>query len=183
MEQAMQPSIWKLNTSNQGKFVEFQRLFAAYGCTLVATHHDLPEIAADPVSVVVHKAGQLGERTLVEDTSLEVEGADVGINVRWLLTHLDEFIGRKALWRVLLAYCQNGQIHVYQGEVHGALVPPRGEKGFGFDPFFLPDGASHTLAENKFDQYNARALAVAALMQGKALAVRPFIEDWQGLWQ
>jgi len=175
--------LWKLNTSNQGKFLEFKALFADHGFALEATHIDLPEIIADPVTVVVHKASQIGENILVEDTSLEVEGADVGINVRWLLDHLEANVGKKAVWTVLLAYKKNDQIFVYEGVVDGTIVAPRGSSGFGFDPVFLPEGADKTLAEAKPDQYNARAKAVEALIKGNVLVVKPVMTSWNGPWQ
>lgn len=37
---------------------------------------------------------------------------------------------------------------VYRGEVHGVLVwPPRGDKGFGYDPVFQPEGHGITFGE------------------------------------
>ena len=37
---------------------------------------------------------------------------------------------------------------LFEGRVHGALVwPPRGEKGFGYDPMFQPDGHALTFGE------------------------------------
>ncbi len=36
----------------------------------------------------------------------------------------------------------------FRGEVEGTLVwPPRGEKGFGYDPIFLPDGHKRSFGE------------------------------------
>jgi XTP/dITP diphosphohydrolase len=36
----------------------------------------------------------------------------------------------------------------FEGRVHGVLVwPPRGDKGFGYDPMFLPDGYELTFGE------------------------------------
>lgn len=174
---------WKFNTSNAGKFAEFQRLFSEYGYTLSATHIDLNEIQADPISVVSQKATQIGENILIEDTSLDVEGAEVGINVRWLLDNLSSLTGRKALWTVLLAYRIDQTVFIYKGCVSGTIVEPRGDKGFGFDPVFLPDGASETLAEAKPNQYNARALAVKALAEENLFVMVPAIENWDGPWQ
>jgi XTP/dITP diphosphohydrolase len=174
---------WILNTSNQDKMREFKRLFAKYKVSLGALHADLKEIDADPLTVVVHKASQLEEGILVEDTSLDVEGAFLGVNIRWLLEHLHQCVGRKAEWRTLLAHQKNGLIYVYEGKVTGTIVQPRGEGGFGFDPFFLPDNAHCTLAESKPDDVNARAKAVAALIQDSYLAILPPIADWDGPWQ
>lgn len=175
--------IWKLNTSNQGKFEEFKRLFAQHGSQLETSHFDLAEIDADPVTVITHKASQVEEEVLVEDTSLEIENATVGIHVRWLLDHLPECVGRKALWTVLLAYRKADEINIYRGVVSGIIVLPRGEAGFGFDPVFLPEGARETLAQSKPDLYNARAKAVEALFKEDVWLKRAPLRDWKGPWQ
>lgn len=42
----------------------------------------------------------------------------------------------------------DGREAVYVGTVEGTLVwPPRGDKGFGFDPVFMPDGYDITFGE------------------------------------
>lgn len=183
VDKAKTQKSWKINTSNLGKLQEFQRLFAKYGITLLSTSIDLREIASDPLSVVAHKASQLAEFVLVEDSSLEIEGAAVGIHVRWLLDHLSEYIGHKAIWTVLLAYRQGDEVMIYKGEVQGKIVQARGEQGFGFDPVFLPTGSNLTLAESKPDQFNARALAVNALMKNEILTIVKTIDRWEGSWQ
>ena len=39
-------------------------------------------------------------------------------------------------------------LEMFRGEVHGRLVwPPRGDKGFGYDPMFVPDGHAVTFGE------------------------------------
>jgi XTP/dITP diphosphohydrolase len=177
------PMNWKLNTSNPGKFEEFKRLFASYGSNLETSHFDLEEIDADPIQVVAHKASQLGEGIIVEDTSLDIEGASVGINVRWLMDHLAEYAGHKAKWTVLLAIRQGNEVIIYKGSIAGTIVLPRGKTGFGFDPVFLPEGATMTLAESKPDDYNARTKAVEALINDVVFAKHPIIENWQGPWQ
>jgi XTP/dITP diphosphohydrolase len=179
----MTSSLWKLNTSNKGKFEEFKRLFSQHGSTLEASHIDLKEIDADPIKVVAHKASQLKDKTIVEDASLDIEGASVGVNVRWLLDHLSEYAGRKAKWTVLLAFRQNDQVYIYKGTILGTIVVPRGRDGFGFDPVFLPDGSTKTLAEFKPDQFNARAKAVEAMMKEELFTKHPIIENWDGPWQ
>lgn len=41
-----------------------------------------------------------------------------------------------------------GACQIFEGEVHGTLTfPPRGGKGFGYDPIFVADGMSQTFAE------------------------------------
>jgi XTP/dITP diphosphohydrolase len=42
----------------------------------------------------------------------------------------------------------DGHVEEFEGRVDGTLVwPPRGEKGFGYDPMFLPDGHARTFGE------------------------------------
>jgi XTP/dITP diphosphohydrolase len=42
----------------------------------------------------------------------------------------------------------DGHTEDFEARVDGALVwPPRGEKGFGYDPMFLPDGLDRTFGE------------------------------------
>ena len=42
----------------------------------------------------------------------------------------------------------DGHVEEFEGTVDGTLVwPPRGEKGFGYDPMFLPTGHSRTFGE------------------------------------
>lgn len=58
---------------------------------------------SDPLSVAIHKASQLGEYVISEDTSLDIEGEQVGINVKWMMKELPKFVGKRALWNVYLA--------------------------------------------------------------------------------
>ncbi|MCL4766759.1 MAG: RdgB/HAM1 family non-canonical purine NTP pyrophosphatase [Hyphomicrobiaceae bacterium] len=42
----------------------------------------------------------------------------------------------------------DGEAHIFEGKVFGRLVwPPRGDRGFGYDPMFLADGESLTFGE------------------------------------
>jgi XTP/dITP diphosphohydrolase len=42
----------------------------------------------------------------------------------------------------------DGHVERFEATVEGALVwPPRGDKGFGYDPMFLPDGHDRTFGE------------------------------------
>jgi XTP/dITP diphosphohydrolase len=37
---------------------------------------------------------------------------------------------------------------IFEGKVFGTLVwPPRGTRGFGYDPIFVPEGCSETFGE------------------------------------
>ena len=47
----------------------------------------------------------------------------------------------------------DGHAEEFEARVEGTLVwPPRGEKGFGYDPMFLPDGHARTFGEMSSDE-------------------------------
>ena len=47
-----------------------------------------------------------------------------------------------------IAWPNDGQAEAFEGRVDGTLVwPPRGDKGFGYDPMFVPAGHDVTFAE------------------------------------
>lgn len=49
---------------------------------------------------------------------------------------------------VLALAWPDGGMELFRGEVAGHLVwPPRGERGFGYDPLFVPEGRSLTFGE------------------------------------
>ena len=47
-----------------------------------------------------------------------------------------------------LAWPDDGQVQSFEGRVDGTLVwPPRGDRGFGYDPMFVPTGHEQTFGE------------------------------------
>ena len=76
---------------------------------------------------------------------------------------------RNAWFSCVLALAwPDGEYAIYEGRVDGSLTwPPRGDKGFGYDPVFVPDGSDRTFAEIDPDekQRNShRAVAFAKLV-------------------
>jgi XTP/dITP diphosphohydrolase len=69
---------------------------------------------------------------------------------------------------VLCLAWPDGETAVFEGKVYGHLVwPPRGTKGFGYDPMFVPDGHTLTFGEMEPDakhalSHRARAFALFA---------------------
>ncbi len=113
-----------------------------------------------------------GLPALSDDSGLAVDGlnGDPGIYAaRWAQIPSVEGGGRDfdmAMWRVwselertggaktarfICALClayPDGETHVYEGKVEGKIVwPPRGDKGFGYDPIFQALGDKLTFAE------------------------------------
>lgn len=62
----------------------------------------------------------------------------------------------------------DGHVEVFEGRVEGTLAwPPRGDRGFGYDPIFVPQGGTLTFAEMEPDAKHAishRAIAFRALI-------------------
>ena len=56
---------------------------------------------------------------------------------------------RRARFRCVLAVARDGQVlATFEGVVDGKIAEwPRGSRGFGYDPIFIPDGFEETFAE------------------------------------
>src|SRR5271170_364780 len=56
---------------------------------------------------------------------------------------------RRAHFVAVLALASpDGDMTMFRGEAHGHLIwPPRGDRGFGYDPMFVPDGYELTFGE------------------------------------
>jgi XTP/dITP diphosphohydrolase len=133
----------------------------------------------------------LGEPALADDSGIEVDalgGRPGHRSARFAgedatdEQNLDELIralkgvpgsGRTARYRCLavLAFPEGRELHA-EGICEGTLVGrPRGDKGFGYDPIFVPEGWDRTMAEltdEEKDRLSHRGRAFRAL--GKALA-------------
>ena len=84
---------------------------------------------------------------------------------------------RRARFRCVLALARNGQmLGTFEGVAEGAIVDqPRGSRGFGYDPIFVPNGFGHTFAELPVELKNRishRAQAIRALA-AKLAALKP----------
>ncbi|WP_414903187.1 RdgB/HAM1 family non-canonical purine NTP pyrophosphatase [Sphingomonas flavalba] len=63
----------------------------------------------------------------------------------------------------------DGHIESFEGRVDGVLVwPPRGEHGFGYDPFFQPNGHAETFGEMDPDAKHAISHRADAFVRLKA---------------
>lgn len=63
---------------------------------------------------------------------------------------------RAAFHSTLVLAWPDGHEEIFEGRVDGDLVfPRRGDKGFGYDPIFLPDGQTRTFGEMMGEEKNA----------------------------
>ncbi|MCB9229560.1 MAG: hypothetical protein H6618_08110 [Deltaproteobacteria bacterium] len=178
---------WSFNSGNREKQQEFQVLFRKFGLETTAfTNLDIREIEASHDQVVIHKASSIEQDwVLVEDSALDVAGENIGINIRWNLHRLPEWIGRRAVYTAKLAHKVGEVVYVYTGVVSGRIVEPRGDvrPGAEFDPYFLPDQSDKTLAEGADDTFSPRAIAMKKLVRGQVDACSRLITVWDGAWQ
>ncbi len=69
---------------------------------------------------------------------------------------------------VLALAAPDDEVQVHDGKVFGTLTwPPRGTRGFGYDPIFVPEGYSETFGEmdpHLKDSISHRARAFEKLM-------------------
>lgn len=74
---------------------------------------------------------------------------DFGKAMRKVQDDMGDSADRTAKFVCALALAwPDGHVETFQGEVHGLISwPPRGDKGFGYDPIFVPDGHAVTFAE------------------------------------
>ncbi len=75
---------------------------------------------------------------------------------------------RAAFVAALCLAWPDGEVECAEGRVEGEIAPePRGERGFGYDPLFVPEGESRTFGEMLAAEKEAlshRAKAMAALL-------------------
>ena len=160
---------------NPGKVREIGELLAPFGVeVLSAGALGLPEPAEDGLTFAANAeikaraaAATSGLPALADDSGLVVHGLDgaPGIySARWAGPAKDFAQAMRRVWSELaerragdrrayfvaaLALCwPDGHCETHQGEVHGTLVwPPRGTRGFGYDPMFRADGQTLTFGE------------------------------------
>ncbi len=131
--------------------------------------HPTLEANASEKSSTIHQL--TGGDCFSEDTGLEVEalngepgvksaryagdGRDPGDNIQKLLHNLEGKPNRKARFRTVISLIIGGKEHLFEGICEGHILPaPTGDKGFGYDPVFVPEGGSRSFAEMTMEEKN-----------------------------
>jgi XTP/dITP diphosphohydrolase len=106
-----------------------------------------------------------------EDTGLEVEAlnGEPGVksaryagearsfddNIEKLLGKLASSENKTARFRTVISLILNGKEYFFEGICNGEIISERkGNKGFGYDPVFIPDGSDQTFAEMDMTEKN-----------------------------
>ncbi|MDQ8027264.1 MAG: RdgB/HAM1 family non-canonical purine NTP pyrophosphatase [Brevundimonas sp.] len=161
-------------THNPGKVPEIRALLGGHYEVVTAGSLNIPEpdetettFVGNALLKARHAADLSGEVALADDSGLSVaalDGAPGIFSARWAGPDKDfafamrkveerlEEIGsddRRAWFTSALAVAwPNGPAVVVEGQVHGLLAfPPRGDRGFGYDPIFIPEGQTQTFGE------------------------------------
>ncbi len=164
-------------THNQGKLREIADILAPLNIPVISAGElglDEPEEIGETfianALLKAHAAAQAaGLPALADDSGLAVdalEGAPGIYSARWAGKNKDFNIASERIYDevqsvginpigasasficVLALALPDGRAWHFTGTVSGTLTfPARGDKGFGYDPIFIPQGYSHSFAE------------------------------------
>ena len=157
---------------NPGKVEEIARLLAPFaGETIAAGSLGIPEpeetgdsFEANAALKARAAAAASELPSLADDSGLVVpalSGAPGIYSARWAGPAKDFWVAMERVHRelgdkdrnasfvaVLALAWPDGPTELFRGEVEGNLTwPPRGDRGFGYDPIFIPQGATLTFGE------------------------------------
>lgn len=174
-------------THNSGKVREIADLLAPFGLSVSsAAEHNLPEpeengatFAANAEIKACAAASATGLPALADDSGLGVvalNGAPGIYSARWAGESKDFFAAMEKVrleleaqkvpqqqWHAYficdLCLClPDGRVQHFEGKINGMLrFPPRGDKGFGYDPIFVPEGETRSFAE--MDNHEKKAMS------------------------
>lgn len=146
------------------------------------THETLEENSKEKAYHIYNK---YKTNVFADDTGLEIEAlnGEPGVysaryagehcsfqdNMDKVLSKLEGIDNRKAKFRTVITLILEGQEYQFEGVVNGEITKiEHGEKGFGYDPIFRPNGFKDVFAEMSLDKKNEishRGLAVKKLIE------------------
>jgi XTP/dITP diphosphohydrolase len=112
-----------------------------------------------------------GKDCFSEDTGLEVDAlnGEPGVksaryagddrsfsnNIEKLLYRMEGKSDRRARFRAVISLMLGGKEYIFEGICKGTILADiRGNEGFGYDPVFVPEGATKTFAEMDIPEKN-----------------------------
>ncbi|MBR1769912.1 MAG: non-canonical purine NTP diphosphatase [Bacteroidales bacterium] len=136
---------------------------------------DIPETGDTLKENARQKARYVYERfhkdCFADDTGLEVEALDKrpGVysaryagehcsfddNIDLLLKEMDGKTDRRACFKTVICFIESGEERYFEGVCEGVITTERyGNKGFGYDPVFIPNGYGESFAEMTGEEKN-----------------------------
>jgi len=136
---------------------------------------DIPEPHNSLAANAIEKATTIhlltAKNVFSEDTGLEVDAlnGEPGVksaryagednnskaNIEKLLKNITPHTERKARFRTVICLIWKNDQYLFEGICEGEiLAEQRGEKGFGYDPIFIPDGSNKTFGEMSLEEKN-----------------------------
>ncbi len=178
-------------TNNQHKLQEVKEVLGdsieIVSLAELNCYDEIPETANTLEGNALIKAeyiyNKFGVDCFADDTGLEVEALDgaPGVysaryagednnaiaNMEKLLANMTVHSNKKACFRTVIAYIQQGKVRYLEGKIDGNIASePKGKAGFGYDPVFIPKGYILSFAELGAEEKNKishRAVAVSKL--------------------
>ena len=167
-------------TNNLNKLKEVQALIPSYVKLLslkdIGCFEEVPETQTTIEGNAKQKAEYIkthyGLDCFADDTGLEVEALnnEPGVysaryagaqrnaddNMNLLLKNLKEKTNRNAQFKTVIALHLNGELKTFTGICKGEItMEESGEKGFGYDPIFMPNGHKQTFSEMELTLKNS----------------------------
>ncbi|MEQ3664938.1 MULTISPECIES: non-canonical purine NTP diphosphatase [unclassified Olleya] len=167
-------------TNNLNKVKEVQALIPAHIKLLtlkdIGCFEDVPETQPDIKGNAIQKAEYIkqnyGYDCFADDTGLEVDALNgqPGVfsaryagpqrndsdNMDLLLNNLKDKNNRNAQFKTVIALHINNKLDTFTGICKGEITTVKhGEKGFGYDPIFKPNGYTYTFAEMELTEKNS----------------------------
>mgnify|MGYP006080140415 FL=1 len=179
-------------TSNLNKLKEIENLIPK-GINInnlkdLNFNEEIPENEKTIEGNAIYKAkfihAKFNVNVFADDTGLEVEAlnGEPGVysaryagkecnshkNIEKLLKNLINNKNRRARFKTIIALILNGKLYQFEGIVNGLIShSSNGNKGFGYDPVFVPEGYSKSFAELSLCEKNKishRSIAVKKLI-------------------
>ncbi len=180
-------------TNNQHKVEEIRSIISPEKFEIITLKEagidiDIPEPHPTLEANATEKAAVIYALTSIncfsEDTGLEVTALDgepgvksaryagedrsFDANIDKLLSKLAGKTDRSARFRAVISLLIDGKETLFEGICEGRIIEEkRGNKGFGYDPVFVPLGAERSFAEMSMEEktrYSHRARAVEKLV-------------------
>lgn len=169
-----------LASGNAHKIEELEQVLSPLGIDLKSTldypdaeevEEDQPDLQGNALKKAQYWFSKTGLPSMSDDTGLEVDALNgaPGVysaryggnnptyddNVQKLLTELKGESDRSAQFRTVIAFVDGSDKYFFEGICRGRIIDKkRGEKGFGYDPVFVPEGYEETFAELSSEEKN-----------------------------